>query len=100
MSGGQFQRLLVAFALVGNPNVLLLDEPTARVDEPGHLDLGKEAIKIIKVRDVALHAVTFLPISFTAVPSSDSWRPVINTFAPSSTNRFAVAKPIPLVPSG
>jgi zinc transport system ATP-binding protein len=35
MSGGQFQRLLVAFALVGEPNVLLLDEPTASVDEPG-----------------------------------------------------------------
>lgn len=35
MSGGQFQRLLVAFALVGSPNVFLLDEPTAGVDEPG-----------------------------------------------------------------
>jgi len=34
-SGGQFQRLLVAFALVGNPTVLLLDEPMANVDEPG-----------------------------------------------------------------
>jgi len=35
LSGGQFQRLLVAVALLGRPTVLLLDEPTAGVDEPG-----------------------------------------------------------------
>jgi zinc transport system ATP-binding protein len=35
LSGGQFQRLLVAAALIGRPTVLLLDEPTAGVDEPG-----------------------------------------------------------------
>ena len=35
LSGGQFQRLLVAFALMGRPNVLLFDEPTAGVDLPG-----------------------------------------------------------------
>jgi ABC-type Mn2+/Zn2+ transport system ATPase subunit len=31
----------VAFALVGNPNVLLLDEPTAGVDEPGQERLNE-----------------------------------------------------------
>ena len=41
LSGGQFQRLLVAFALVGSPNVLLLDEPTAGVDEPGQEQLNE-----------------------------------------------------------
>lgn len=35
LSGGQFQRLLLAFALLGDPTVLLFDEPTAGVDEPG-----------------------------------------------------------------
>lgn len=35
LSGGQFQRGLIAFALIGQPSVLLLDEPTASIDEPG-----------------------------------------------------------------
>jgi zinc transport system ATP-binding protein len=41
LSGGQFQRLLVAFALMGDPDVLLLDEPTAGVDEPGQERLNE-----------------------------------------------------------
>jgi zinc transport system ATP-binding protein len=33
LSGGQFQKVLIAFALLGGPNVLLVDEPTASLDE-------------------------------------------------------------------
>lgn len=40
LSGGQFQRLLVAAALIGRPTVLMLDEPTAGVDEPGQESLN------------------------------------------------------------
>jgi zinc transport system ATP-binding protein len=41
LSGGQFQRLLVGFALLGDPSVLMLDEPTAGIDEPGQKQLNE-----------------------------------------------------------
>ena len=33
LSGGQFQKAQIAFALLGDPNVMLLDEPTASLDQ-------------------------------------------------------------------
>jgi zinc transport system ATP-binding protein len=39
LSGGEFQRALIGFALLGKPNVLLLDEPTASIDMPGETQI-------------------------------------------------------------
>jgi zinc transport system ATP-binding protein len=58
LSGGQFQRLLLAFAFLGRPRVLLFDEPTAGVDEAGEERLY-ETIHRVKQE----HGLTLLLIS-------------------------------------
>ena len=58
LSGGQFQRMLVAAALIGHPTVLLLDEPTAGVDEPGQDSINHT---LDRLRDE--RGLTFLFIS-------------------------------------
>jgi zinc transport system ATP-binding protein len=54
LSGGQFQRLLVAAALIGHPTVLLLDEPTSGVDEPGQESLNHTIERLREERDLTL----------------------------------------------
>ncbi len=39
LSSGQFQRILIARALFGKPNVLLFDEPTADIDVEGEMTI-------------------------------------------------------------
>ncbi len=58
LSAGQFQRVLLAFALIGDPNVLLLDEPAAGVDAPGQQQLDS-LLREIQVN----HQTTIIMIS-------------------------------------
>jgi zinc transport system ATP-binding protein len=58
LSGGQFQRGLVGLALIGNPNVLLLDEPTASIDEPGEEHIYQLIDRMQSLYNLAVIAVS------------------------------------------
>jgi zinc transport system ATP-binding protein len=55
LSGGQFQRVLIAFALLGDPDIVFFDEPTASIDEPGEEQIY-DLIERLR-RDLGLTAV-------------------------------------------
>lgn len=58
LSGGQFQLGLIAFALIDKPNVLILDEPTASVDEAGEEHIYSMIQRLQHEYDLSIIAVT------------------------------------------
>lgn len=64
LSGGQRQRIAIARALLGDPAVLLLDEPSASLDRQAEHELRDTLIQIAKQRTVVI--VTHSPILLAA----------------------------------
>ena len=58
ISSGQFQRVLIAWALVGDPDVLLFDEPTAGVDIGGEETVYTLLSQLHRERNLAMLIVT------------------------------------------
>jgi len=58
LSGGQFQKVLIAIALLGQPNVILFDEPTASLDE-----LTEERVYELLHRLKEEHGITVVLVS-------------------------------------
>jgi zinc transport system ATP-binding protein len=58
LSFGQFQRVLIAYGISQNPEVLLFDEPTAGIDLEGEETVYKMIEKIAKERNLTILLVT------------------------------------------
>ncbi len=58
LSSGQYQRILVAWALIQNPNVLLFDEPTSGIDISGEETIYQLLERLKKERNLAIILVT------------------------------------------
>ena len=58
LSSGQFQKLLIAWGLVGDPKVLLFDEPTTSVDIKGQETIYALLHRFWKEKDLTILLVT------------------------------------------
>jgi len=107
LSGGQKQRLYFAIALVGNPKLLILDEPTKNLDEEGQATFWeqvqrcqKEGVTILMVthireeqgflQNLATHVITLtngqLVYDKQPTPSSSALKPTVPTFGNQKAN--------------
>jgi zinc transport system ATP-binding protein len=58
LSSGQFQRILIAWALISNPQVLLFDEPTTGIDFHGEETVYALLARLKKERNLTILLVT------------------------------------------
>ncbi len=90
-SGGQQARLLLASALIQDPDLLLLDEPTNNLDKAGILHLTQFLVDYKKTCIVISHDANFLNAFSTGVLYLDVFKRTVEQYV---GNYFDVVKDI------
>lgn len=98
LSGGQRQRLALARALYGNPKLLVLDEPSAFLDEAGEHGLVRLLFELRK-EGTTLIVVTHRPILLEAMDKVIVMRDgaIAHSGTPAEVATSLVYRPIQLV---
>ncbi len=90
-SGGQQARLLLASALIQNPDILLLDEPTNNLDKEGIVYLKRFLVDYKKTLIIISHDADFLNTFINGVLYLDVYSHIVEQY---TGNYFNVVKDI------
>src|SRR5205807_10389746 len=105
LSGGQLQRLSLALALVNNPEVVFLDEPTTGLDPAARLLIWR-VVEAMHARGTTLVLTThymeeaerlcdrIAVMDHGRIVALDSPAGLISRYAPGSSIEFEVAQPV------
>lgn len=105
LSGGQYRRLLLAIATLGDPRVVLLDEPSAGLDPLARRELH-ELVRALASRGVAVLLTThdmaeaselcdrILILRDGAIVASGSPAELVSTFGAGTRVRFRTPEPV------
>lgn len=109
LSGGQRQRIAIARALVGDPPVVMLDEPSSSLDRQAEIELRKTLVELGKKHTVII--VTHSPILLAAcdhlvalergrIALAGPSKEILPRLFGQQPNKGTADKPAPAAPSG